>query len=73
MTSTGCKDFSRSFFFGGSNGNGPGALTTFSTFGPETVGVFQGGRYLVSAADMPVNKVSAPLLVFWGLVVGRRR
>jgi CrcB protein len=47
-----------------------GALTTFSTFGLETVNAFRGGKYLVSAANILANNAIGSLLVFLGLVVG---
>jgi len=50
-----------------------GALTTFSTFGLETVNALQEGRYLVSAANILTNNVIGSALVFLGLVVGRLR
>lgn len=50
-----------------------GALTTFSTFGLETVNAFRGGKYLVSAANILANNAIGSLLVFLGLVVGRLR
>jgi fluoride ion exporter CrcB/FEX len=42
-----------------------GVLTTFSTFGLETVTAFRGGKYLVSAANILANNVIGSLLVFW--------
>jgi CrcB protein len=50
-----------------------GALTTFSTFGLETVIALREGRYLVSAANILANNVIGSLLVFFGLVLGRLR
>ena len=50
-----------------------GALTTFSTFGLETVNALREGRYLVSAANILTNNVIGSALVFLGLVVGRLR
>ncbi len=50
-----------------------GALTTFSTFGLETVNAFREGRYLVSAANILANNVIGSAVVFLGLVVGRLR
>jgi fluoride exporter len=50
-----------------------GALTTFSTFGLETVNALWEGRYLVSAANILTNNVIGAALVFLGLVVGRLR
>lgn len=50
-----------------------GALTTFSTFGLETVTALQAGRYLVAAANIVANNVIGIALVFLGVVVGRLR
>jgi fluoride exporter len=50
-----------------------GALTTFSTFGLETVNALRDGRYLVSAANILTNNIIGSALVFLGLVVGRLR
>jgi fluoride exporter len=50
-----------------------GALTTFSTFGLETVNAFREGRYLVSVANILTNNIIGSALVFLGLVVGRLR
>ena len=50
-----------------------GALTTFSTFGLETVTALQEGRYLVAAANILANNVIGIALVFLGMVVGRLR
>ncbi len=50
-----------------------GALTTFSTFGLETVTSLQEGRYLVTATNFVVNNVIGIALVFFGMVVGRLR
>ncbi len=50
-----------------------GALTTFSTFGLETVNAFREGRYIVSTANILTNNVIGLALVFLGLVVGRLR
>jgi fluoride exporter len=48
-----------------------GALTTFSTFGLETVNTLREGRYLVSATNILTNNIVGSALVFLGLVVGR--
>jgi fluoride exporter len=50
-----------------------GALTTFSTFGLETMTALQTGRYLVVAANILANNVFGIALVFLGMVVGRLR
>lgn len=50
-----------------------GALTTFSTFGLETVNAFREGRYLVSAANILANNAIGSFLVFLGILVGRLR
>jgi fluoride exporter len=50
-----------------------GALTTFSTFGLETVNTLWEGSYLVSGANILTNNIVGSALVFLGLVVGRRR
>lgn len=48
-----------------------GALTTFSTFGLETVNAFREGRYLIGALNVLVNNVIGLALVFLGLFLGR--
>jgi CrcB protein len=50
-----------------------GALTTFSTFGLETVTALQAGKYLVVAANILANNVIGIALVFLGMAVGRLR
>ena len=50
-----------------------GALTTFSTFGLETITSLQEGRYLVAAANILANNVIGIALVFLGMMVGRLR
>jgi fluoride exporter len=50
-----------------------GALTTFSTFGLETVTSLQEGRYLVGVANILANNVIGSILVFLGILVGRLR
>jgi fluoride exporter len=50
-----------------------GALTTFSTFGLETVTALQGGQYLVMAANILANNVIGIALVFLGMAAGRLR
>jgi fluoride exporter len=50
-----------------------GALTTFSSFGLETVIPIQEGRYLVSMANILVNNIVGLALVFLGLAAGRLR
>jgi fluoride exporter len=50
-----------------------GALTTFSTFGLETVNAFWERKYVISAANILANNVFGSLLVLLGLVVGRLR
>lgn len=50
-----------------------GALTTFSTFGLETVNALGAGRYLVAAANILANNFLGSALVFLGIVLGRLR
>ncbi len=50
-----------------------GALTTFSTYGLETVNAFREGRYLVMTLNILTNNVFGSALVVLGLVVGRLR
>ena len=50
-----------------------GALTTFSTFGLETVNAFREGRYLVTAINVLANNIVGSALVFLGLFLGRLR
>jgi fluoride exporter len=50
-----------------------GALTTFSTFGVETVNSMQEGRYLIAVANIFANNVIGFVLVFLGILVGRLR
>lgn len=50
-----------------------GALTTFSTFGLETVNSMREGTYLVTVANLLSNNVLGVGLVFLGIFVGRLR
>jgi len=50
-----------------------GALTTFSTFGLETVVTLQEGNYLVGVSNILANNVIGSLLVFLGILLGRLR
>ncbi len=50
-----------------------GALTTFSTFGLETVNAMLERRYLVTLANILSNNVVGSALVFLGIVMGRMR
>jgi CrcB protein len=50
-----------------------GALTTFSTFGLETVNAIREGTHLVTAANFLSNNVIGTALVFLGILVGRLR
>jgi CrcB protein len=50
-----------------------GALTTFSTFGLETMTALQEGRYLVAAGNILANNIIGITLVFLGMAVGRLR
>jgi fluoride exporter len=50
-----------------------GALTTFSTFGLETVNSIRAGTYLVTVANLFANNIIGAALVFLGLLVGRLR
>jgi CrcB protein len=48
-----------------------GALTTFSTFGLETVNAMRAGAHLVTAANFLSNNLIGAALVFLGMWVGR--
>lgn len=50
-----------------------GALTTFSTYGVETVTSLQEGRYLMAMANILANNVLGAALVFLGILAGRLR
>ncbi len=50
-----------------------GALTTFSTFGLETVNSMREGTHLVTVANILSNNVLGAALVFLGMLVGRLR
>jgi len=50
-----------------------GALTTFSTFGLETVNSMRAGAHLVTVANFLSNNVLGAALVFLGMMVGRLR
>ena len=50
-----------------------GALTTFSTFGLETVNSMRAGTHLVTVANFLSNNVIGAALVFLGMLVGRLR
>ena len=50
-----------------------GALTTFSTFGLETVNSMRAGTHLVTVANILSNNVIGSALVFLGMMVGRLR
>ncbi len=50
-----------------------GALTTFSTYGLETMNALRSGRYLVTTANILANNVIGSALVILGLIVGRLR
>ncbi len=50
-----------------------GALTTFSTYGMETVNSLREGTYLVAASNFFANNIIGAALVFLGLLVGRLR
>ncbi len=50
-----------------------GALTTFSTYGLETMNALRTGRYLVTAANILANNLIGSALVILGLIVGRLR
>lgn len=49
-----------------------GALTTFSTFGAETLKHFNEGEWLVAFGNVLVNVVFGLTLVFLGMLAGRR-
>ena len=48
-----------------------GALTTFSTFGLETVNAMRAGAHLATAANFLSNNLIGAALVFLGMWVGR--
>lgn len=50
-----------------------GGLTTFSSFGLETVNAWREGSHLVTMANILSNNVIGTALVFLGMVVGRLR
>lgn len=50
-----------------------GALTTFSTYGLETVNSMREGTYIVAVANFLANNVIGAALVFLGILVGRLR
>ncbi len=50
-----------------------GALTTFSTFGLETVNSMRAGTHLVTVANFLSNNIIGGALVFLGMMVGRLR
>ena len=50
-----------------------GALTTFSTFGLETVNAMRAGTHLVTMANFLSNNVIGGALVFLGMLAGRLR
>jgi fluoride exporter len=50
-----------------------GALTTFSTFGLETVSAIREGTYVVAVSNFLANNVIGAALVFLGMLVGRLR
>lgn len=50
-----------------------GALTTFSTFGLETVNSMRAGTNLVTVANILSNNLIGGALVFLGMLVGRLR
>jgi CrcB protein len=50
-----------------------GALTTFSTFGLETVSSLREGTYLVAVSNILANNIIGAALVTLGMLVGRLR
>jgi CrcB protein len=50
-----------------------GALTTFSTFGLETVSSLREGTYLVAVSNILANNIIGAALVILGMLVGRLR
>ena len=50
-----------------------GALTTFSTFGLETVNAMREGKYIVTVANILSNNILGSALVLLGMIVGRLR
>lgn len=49
-----------------------GALTTFSTFGAETIQQAQQGNYGVAAGNVGLNLVTGLIAVTIGIAIGRR-
>lgn len=49
-----------------------GALTTFSTFGAETINHFNEGEWLVAFGNVILNVVLGLTLVFLGMLAGKR-
>jgi len=49
-----------------------GALTTFSTFGAETIGHAQSGNLGIAGANVAVNVVVGLLAVVIGMAVGQK-
>ena len=50
-----------------------GGLTTFSTFGLETVNAAREGTHLIAVANFFSNNIMGAAMVFLGLLVGRLR
>ncbi len=50
-----------------------GALTTFSTYGMETVNSLREGTYIVALANILANNLIGAALVFLGILAGRLR
>jgi CrcB protein len=50
-----------------------GALTTFSTFGLETVNALREGTYMISLSNFLANNVLGAALVFLSMLLGRWR
>jgi fluoride exporter len=50
-----------------------GALTTFSTYGLETVNSMRAGTHLVTVANILANNLIGGALVFLGMLAGRLR
>ena len=50
-----------------------GALTTFSTYGMETVTALQEGTHMVAVSNILANNVIGAALVFLGILAGRLR
>ncbi|MDA7928389.1 CrcB family protein, partial [Mariniblastus sp.] len=49
-----------------------GALTTFSTFGAETIGHVNEGNLIVAFGNVAINVLLGLIFVFLGILAGRK-